>query len=211
MSPSKNNQNENNSSNREMEKKKTSTEQLRVDEDTIIKVKEEISPKKAAKHLRSSFREYTDYRTVPNRRKTDITFRENLSDRLNNANDILKEIHAILIEKQQMSTWAIAEKLIDEISSFSKEVKKGDYGFTTFFQNPKILEMDISQLHIIDFDLLGAAFRLKERIEAFNKVVRRDYFEDIELWFETIDRLVGWIIRLYDDRVKLIGAYERIS
>ena len=123
----------------------------------------------------------------------------------------MKEIHALLIEKQQMSTWAIAERLINEFSVVVREVDKGDYGFTTFFENPKILEMDISQLYLIDYELVEALRTMRERTSAFMKVVQRNYLEDVDLWMDTIDRLIGRVIRLIDDRAKLIGSYERIS
>jgi hypothetical protein len=52
---------------------------------------------------------------------------------------------------------------------------------------------------------------MRERTEAFMDMTVRDYLEDVDLWFETIDRLLGRLIRLNDDRAKLIGSYERIS
>lgn len=172
---------------------------------------EDISPKKALKELKSVFKDYEDYITVPNRRKTDSVYRNYISDYVYIVNDMMKEIHALLIEKQQMSTWAIAERLINEFGSFAKEVMKGDYGFTTFFDNPKLLEMDISQLYIIDYDLIRVLKTMKERTNAFMKMVQLNYLEDIDLWFETLDRIIGRTIRLHEDRTKLIGSYERIS
>jgi hypothetical protein len=52
---------------------------------------------------------------------------------------------------------------------------------------------------------------MRERIQAFMEIVTRNYIEDLDLWFDTIDRLVGRVIKLYDDRAKLISSYERIS
>ena len=172
---------------------------------------EDISPKKALKELKGILDEYEDYLTVPNRRKSDLCFRNYISEYINVVNDMIKEIHALLIEKQQMSTWAIAERLINEFGAFAKEVMKGEYGFTTFFDNPKLLEMDISQLYIIDYDLIRVLKTMKERTNAFTKMVQLNYLEDIDLWFETLDRIIGRTIRLHEDRTKLIGSYERIS
>ena len=172
---------------------------------------EDISPKKALKELKGILDEYEDYLTVPNRRKSDLSFRNYISEYINVVNDMIKEIHALLIEKQQMSTWAIAERLINEFGAFAKEVLKGEYGFTTFFDNPKLLEMDISQLYIIDYDLIRVLKTMKERTNAFMKMVQLNYLEDIDLWFETLDRIIGRTIRLHEDRTKLIGSYERIS
>ncbi len=176
-----------------------------------IETIEDISPKKALKLLRGLIKDYEDYLTVPNRRKTDFHFREHVRNYINQTNDRIKEIHAMLIEKQQMSTWAVAERLINEIASFSRDVEKGDYGFTTFFENPKLLEIDISQLYLIDNEFILALNRMRERTEAFMEMTIRNYLEDVDLWFETIDRLIGRLIRLNDDRAKLIGSYERIS
>lgn len=172
---------------------------------------EDITPKKALKELKGIMSEYEDYLTVPNRRKSDSAFRTYISEYIYNVNDMIKEIHALLIERQQMSTWAIAERLINEFGAFAKEVMKGEYGFTTFFDNPKLLEMDISQLYIIDFDIIRVLKTMKERTNAFMKMVQINYLEDIDLWFETLDRIIGRIIRLHEDRTKLIGSYERIS
>jgi len=183
----------------------------RVEVSGKIETLEEISPKKALKSLRGLIKDYEDYLTVPNRRKADFHFREYVRNYINQINDQIKEIHAMLIEKQQMSTWAIAERLIDEIASFSKDVEKADYGFTTFFENPKLLELDISQLYLIDNEFIVALVRMKERTEAFMDMIVRNYLEDVDLWFETLDRLIGRLIRLNDDRAKLIGSYERIS
>jgi hypothetical protein len=148
---------------------------------------------------------------VPNRRKTDFHFRQYLVNHLTKTADKMKEIHAYLIERQQMSTWAIGERLINEIGTFCREVKEGDFGFTTFFENPKLLEIDISQLYFVDLELIDVLETIRERTLAFLEIVQRGYFEDIDLWFETLDRLVGRILKLYDDRLKLIGSYERIS
>ena len=172
---------------------------------------DEITPKKAQKHIRSIIAEYEDYLTVPNRRQSDFKLREYISKQINSTNDKMKEVHALLIEKQQMSSWAIAERLINEFASFSREVEKGDYGFTTFFDNPKLLEMDISQLYLIDFELIESLKVMRQRTSAFMKIIQMNYFEDIDLWMETLDRLIGRIIRLFDDRAKLVGSYERIS
>ena len=183
----------------------------RVEVGGKIETIEEINPKKALKLLRGLIKEYEDYLTVPNRRKADFHFREYVRNYTNQINDQIKEIHAMLIEKQQMSTWAVAERLINEIASFSKDVEKGDYGFTTFFENPKLLEIDISQLYLIDNEFIVALVRMRERTEAFMDMTERNYLEDVDLWFETLDRLIGRLIRLNDDRAKLIGSYERIS
>ena len=183
----------------------------RVEVGGKIETIEEIKPKKALKLLRGLIKEYEDYLTVPNRRKADFHFREYVRNYINQINDQIKEIHAMLIEKQQMSTWAVAERLINEIASFSKDVEKGDYGFTTFFENPKLLEMDISQLYLIDNEFIVALVRMRERTEAFMDMTERNYLEDVDLWFETLDRLIGRLIKLNDDRAKLIGSYERMS
>ena len=90
-------------------------------------------------------------------------------------------------------------------------MEKADYGFTTFFENPKLLEIDISQLYLIDNEFIVALVRMRQRTEAFMDMTERNYLEDVDLWFETIDRLIGRLIRLNDDRAKLIGSYERIS
>ena len=172
---------------------------------------EEITPKKALKHIRTIIDEYVDYQTVPNRRQSDIIFRTYITKQINSTNDKMKQVHSLLIEKQQMSSWAIAERLIDEYAAFSREVDKGDYGFTTFFDNPKLLEMDISQLYLIDFGLVESLKIMKQRTSAFMKVINMDYFEDIDLWMETLDRLIGRVAKLFDDRAKLVGSYERIS
>ena len=172
---------------------------------------EYVSPKKALKELKGILNDYEDYLTVPNRRKSDLSFRTYISEYINTVNDMIKEIHALLIERQQMSTWAIAERLINEFGAFAKEVMKGEYGFTTFFDNPKLLEMDISQLYIIDYDIIRVLKTMKERTNAFMKMVQLNYLEDIDLWFETLDRIIGRTIRLHEDRTKLIGSYERIS
>ena len=70
---------------------------------------------------------------------------------------------------------------------------------------------DISQLYIIDYEFLDSLKTMRERTEAFMDMVRRNYLEDIDLWFETHDRILGKLIRLNDDRAKLVGSYERIS
>ncbi|NHJ85069.1 MAG: hypothetical protein FK734_06380 [Asgard group archaeon] len=172
---------------------------------------DEINPKKALKNLHGSIKDYEDYQTVPNRRKTDAIFRDYFSNHINQTNDILKEVHAMLIEKQQMSSWSKGVQLTNEISSFSKDIDRGDYGFTTFFENPKLLEIDISQLYLIDHEIYEALLIIRERTEAFMHMVQLNYLEDIEDWFTTLDRILGKLIRLNDDRLKLIGSYERIS
>lgn len=183
----------------------------RVEIDGKVEVSEEVTAKKAMKHLRSIVKDYIDYLTVPNRRKTDLNFRDYITKQLTIINDKMKEIHAQLIEKQQMTAWAIADQLINEFNSVSRMVDKGDYGFTTFFENPKLLEIDISQLYLIDYETVEVLKMTRERTSAFMKMVQRNYLEDIDLWMETLNRMLGRIIRLFDDRSKLIGSYERIS
>jgi hypothetical protein len=175
------------------------------------RILEDISPKKAWKNLRGVIRDYDDYQTVPGRRKSDQLFRAFVIDYINQNNDLIKEIHALLIERQQMSVWAVANNLINEIAGLSRDIEKTDYGFTTFFENPKLHEMDISQLYLIEWDFVTTLRIMRERIKAFTDIVIRNYIEDLDLWFETIDRLVGRIVKLYDDRAKLISSYERIS
>jgi len=187
------------------------TQQPRIEVGGQIKTFEEVTPKKALKQLKEIVPEYEDYQSVPNRRKTDEVFRKYVVESLTQANDRIKEIHATLIEAQQMSTWAIADQVINDLGVFIKEVEKSDYGFTTFFENPKLLEMDISQLYIIDYDFVKSIRVLTERINSFMEIVKLHYFEDTDLWFDTINRLIGRLISLNDDRIKLIGSYERIS
>lgn len=191
--------------------RESESQQTHIEVGGHVETIDEINPKKALKQLRNSIKDYDDYQTVPNRRKTDLQFRDFVRKSVNQTNDLIKEIHALLIEKQQMSTWAVAERLINEASFFAREVEKGDYGFTTFFENPKLLEMDISQLYLIDFEFLNSLRTLRKRTEAFMDMVQQNYLEDIDLWFETLDRIIGRLIKLNDDRTKLIGSYERIS
>jgi len=172
---------------------------------------EEMTPKKALKQLRSVVNEYEDYVTVQSRRKTDKYFRDFVILNLTKTNDKIKEIHSLLIEKQQMSTWASADALINDIGLFLRDVVKGDFGFTTFFENPKLLEMDISQLYLVDNEILWSLGIIRERTEAFMEMCKFNYFEDIDLWFETLNRILGKLIQLNEDRIKLIGSYERIS
>ncbi|MFW9922455.1 MAG: hypothetical protein ACFFDW_04105 [Candidatus Thorarchaeota archaeon] len=184
---------------------------VRIEIDGKIDVSEEINDKKALRHIKNVVKDYEDYLTVLNRRKSDANFCNYVSQQIIATSDQMKEIHALLIEKQQMSTWAIAERLINDFASFIRYVEKRDYGFTTFFENPKLLEIDISQLYLIEFDIVETLKMMRERTSSFMKMVSRDYLEDIDLWMETLDRMLGRIIRLFDDRAKLIGSYERIS
>jgi len=185
--------------------------QLNVDAGDRLGTLIDINPKKALKELQNSIKQYSDYISVPNRRSTDHSFRLFVKDTIIQINDRIKEIHALLIEKQQMSAWAIGERIINEIGIFSRDVEKGGFGFTTFFENPKLLEMDISQLYVIDYDVFDSLKNLQERTESFMQLVKLNYLEDVDLWFETLDRIIGKLIRLIDDRVKLIGSYERIA
>ena len=189
----------------------TSSQQTGVDDNALIETYEELTAKKALKFIRDHIKDYLDYQTVPNRRATDQTFRQNITHYLNKTNDLLKEIHAMLIERQLMSSWAIAETLIGEIDLTVSDIVRGDYGFTTFFENPKLLEMDISQLYILDYELIETLKAMRERVLTFKQIIQKDRLEDVDVWFETIDRLVGRVIRLGEDRAKLIGSYERIS
>jgi hypothetical protein len=195
----------------EPEKDRNIQEQTRVVDGQILVGYQEINQKEAIKNIQKYINSYQDYQTVMRRRKTDDVFRKNIVNHITKSNDILKEIHALLIEKQMMSAWAIAERLISDIESFAREVTTHDYGFTTFFENPKLLEIDISQLYLIDYELIETLRILRERTVGFMEMVRLDYLEDVDLWFETIDRLIGRAIRLNDDRMRLIGAYERVN
>ncbi|NHJ39002.1 MAG: hypothetical protein FK731_03145 [Asgard group archaeon] len=197
--------------NNDVEESGIETKQARIEIGDQVNVLEEETPKIALKQLRNTIKDYEDYITVPNRRKSDFAFREYVKNYLNQTNDLIKEIHAMLIEKQQMSVWAVADNLINETASFSRDVDKCDYGFTTFFENPKLLAIDISQLYLIENDILKTLRVMNERTLAFMDMVGRNYLEDVDLWFETLDRFVGRLIKLHDDRVKLIGSYERIS
>ncbi|MBD3191364.1 MAG: hypothetical protein GF308_12010 [Candidatus Heimdallarchaeota archaeon] len=172
---------------------------------------EEISPKSALKKIRSHIKVYKNYETVMNRRTTDKAFRLNTAHYLTITNDILKEIHAMLIEKQLMSAWAIGERLIGEIDLTIRDLEKGDYGFTTFFENPKLLAIDLSQLYLLDYDLIETLIIMRKSVESFDSMVKQDLLDDVDLWLESIDRLVGRVIRLAEDRGKLIASYERIS
>lgn len=197
--------------NNDVEESEIESRQTRVEIGGQVNILEEETPKIALKQLRNTIKDYEDYLTVPNRRKSDLNFREYVKNYLNQTNDLIKEIHAMLIEKQQMSVWAVADNLINEIASFSRDVEKSDYGFTTFFDNPKLLAIDISQLYLIENDMLKTLRVLNNRTKAFMDMVERYYLEDVDLWFETLDRFIGRLIKLHDDRIKLIGSYERIS
>ena len=122
--------------NRDEKDSESESQQARIEVGGHVETFEEVSPKRALKQLRSVIKDFEDYQTVPNRRKTDSQFRKFVQSSMNQTNDRIKEIHALLIEKQQMSTWAVAERLINEAAFFAREVEKGDYGFTTFFENP---------------------------------------------------------------------------
>lgn len=185
--------------------------QAKVVDGAIVVSAEEISPKTALRRIRSHIKVYKNYETVLNRRVTDKAFRLNTAHYLTITNDQLKEIHAMLIEKQLMSAWAIGERLIGEIDLTIRDLEKGDYGFTTFFENPKLLAIDLSQLYLLDYELIETLIIMRKSVEAFFSMVQQDILDDVDLWLESIDRLVGRVIRLAEDRGKLIASYERIS
>ncbi|MHA1213147.1 MAG: hypothetical protein ACTSSH_11885, partial [Candidatus Heimdallarchaeota archaeon] len=104
---------ENNESVENLEETDTPRDEMELGGTVIIA--EEVTPKKALKQVRNVIRGYEDYYTVQARRNSDKVFREFVQANLEQTNDKIKEIHALLIERQQMSAWSTGDGLINDI------------------------------------------------------------------------------------------------
>ncbi len=167
--------------------------------------------KKQKKELKKMIKGYKGYDKPKDRVDTNNAFVKYLQDKLTDALDLVREIQEAAIMSQMITIWSDLDGIVQNLKQAKITLEKTDYGISTFFDVPKLVEFDLSLLYRIEFDILSKIAQLKEKIIAFNDAMESGLLSDSTAKAEEIQEDLNNFISLWKERASLIRNYQKLN
>lgn len=171
------------------------------------KTEEEI--KKEKKYLKKTMKEYSGYKKIENREQSEKAMRKLMINELKTVSDDLKKVHDKAISNYNILIWEDIDSLLSDLEVQILKIKTLDYGDTTFFSSPKLKDLNLDYLYVLDAKLVK---KLKDiEVEDLDKSVKEGQIDQTKENIEKIVKSIETVKKLYKMREKTIKAYKKVK
>ena len=171
------------------------------------KTEEEI--KKDKKYLKKTMKEYSGYKKIENREQSEKARRKLMINELKTVSDYLKKTQDKAISNYDILIWEDIDSLLSDLEVQILKIETLDYGDTTFFSSPKLKDLNLDYLYVLDAKLVK---KLKDiEIEDLDKSEKDGQTKQTKEKIEKIAKSIETVKKLYKMRKKTIKEYKKVK
>ena len=171
------------------------------------KTEEEI--KKGKKYLKKTMKEYSGYKKIENREQSEKAIKKLIINELQTFSDDLKKVHDKAISNYNVLIWEDIDSLLSELEVQILKIKALDYGDTTFFSSPKLKDLNLDYLYVLDAKLVK---KLKDlEVEDLDKSIKEEQIKKTKEKIKKITKSIETVKKLYKMREKAIKEYKKVK
>jgi hypothetical protein len=147
---------------------------------------------------------FRGYKEKEMRRESDKLLRNQIYQKLSDAESTAKDTYRALVNSGANDTWDDTDHLLARLDRVVERVNHSEYGYAGFFDAVKVRETDLDRMMNYDVQLLQMSDSVVNAINAFDSSVENSNFQDAKMKVKDALKAVDAFENAYNGRKQVI-------
>ena len=148
------------------------------------------------------------YKEKEMRRESDKLIRNQIYQKLSDAEAQAKDIYRSLVNQGANDTWDDTDHLLARLDRIMERVNHSEYGYAGFFDSTKVKEPDLDRMMGYDMQLLQMADNVTTSIQSLKDVLDNDRLQEAKGKVSEAMKVVDALENAYNGRKQIIVGVQ---
>ena len=148
------------------------------------------------------------YKEKEMRRESDKLIRNQIYQKLSDAEAQAKDIYRALVNQGANDTWDDTDHLLARLDRIMERINHSEYGYAGFFDSTKVREPDLDRMMSYDMQLIQMADNVTTSIQSLKDVLDNDRLQEAKGKVSEAMKVVDAIENAYNGRKQIIVGVQ---
>ena len=148
------------------------------------------------------------YKEKEMRRESDKLIRNQIYQKLSDAEGQAKDIYRALVNQGANDTWDDTDHLLARLDRIMERINHSEYGYAGFFDSTKVKEPDLDRMMGYDMQLIQMADNVTTSIQSLKDVLDNDRLQDAKGKVSEAMKVVDALENAYNGRKQIIVGVQ---
>ena len=148
------------------------------------------------------------YKEKEMRRESDKLIRNQIYQKLSDAEAQAKDIYRALVNQGANDTWDDTDHLLARLDRIMERINHSEYGYAGFFDSTKVREPDLDRMMGYDMQLIQMADNVTTSIQSLKDVLDNDRLQDAKGKVSEAMKVVDALENAYNGRKQIIVGVQ---
>jgi len=148
------------------------------------------------------------YKEKEMRRESDKLIRNQIYQKLSDAEAQAKDIYRALVNQGANDTWDDTDHLLARLDRIMERINHSEYGYAGFFDSTKVKEPDLDRMMGYDMQLIQMADNVTTSIQSLKDVLDNDRLQDAKGKVSEAMKVVDALENAYNGRKQIIVGVQ---
>jgi len=148
------------------------------------------------------------YKEKEMRRESDKLIRNQIYQKLSDAEAQAKDIYRALVNQGANDTWDDTDHLLARLDRIMERINHSEYGYAGFFDSTKVREPDLDRMMGYDMQLIQMADNVTTSIQSLKDVLDNDRLQEAKGKVSEAMKVVDAIENAYNGRKQIIVGVQ---
>jgi len=148
------------------------------------------------------------YKEKEMRRESDKLIRNQIYQKLSDAEAQAKDIYRALVNQGANDTWDDTDHLLARLDRIMERINHSEYGYAGFFDSTKVREPDLDRMMSYDMQLIQMADNVTTSIQSLKDVLDNDRLQEAKGKVSEAMKVVDALENAYNGRKQIIVGVQ---
>lgn len=148
------------------------------------------------------------YKEKEMRRESDKLIRNQIYQKLSDAEAQAKDIYRSLVNQGANDTWDDTDHLLARLDRIMERINHSEYGYAGFFDSTKVKEPDLDRMMGYDMQLIQMADNVTTSIQSLKDVLDNDRLQEAKGKVSEAMKVVDALENAYNGRKQIIVGVQ---
>ena len=148
------------------------------------------------------------YKEKEMRRESDKLIRNQIYQKLSDAEGQAKDIYRALVNQGANDTWDDTDHLLARLDRIMERINHSEYGYAGFFDSTKVKEPDLDRMMGYDMQLIQMADNVSTSIRSLKDVLDNDRLQEAKGKVSEAMKVVDALENAYNGRKQIIVGVQ---
>ena len=148
------------------------------------------------------------YKEKEMRRESDKLIRNQIYQKLSDAEAQAKDIYRALVNQGANDTWDDTDHLLARLDRIMERINHSEYGYAGFFDSTKVREPDLDRMMGYDMQLIQMADNVTTSIQSLKDVLDNDRLQEAKGKVSEAMKVVDALENAYNGRKQIIVGVQ---
>jgi len=151
---------------------------------------------------------FHSYKEKEMRRESDKLIRNQIYQKLSDAEAQAKDIYRALVNQGANDTWDDTDHLLARLDRIMERINHSEYGYAGFFDSTKVKEPDLDRMMGYDMQLIQMADNVTTSIRSLKDVLDNDRLQEAKGKVSEAMKVVDALENAYNGRKQIIVGVQ---